>query len=218
MKRYKTLPLILMVFIMIFTSTTLLQAQTPGNNSGLDKKVRNFLNDHRWYNMNVPEADGKKLYDLIIENNYTRALEIGTSTGHSSIWIAWALSKTGGKLITIEINERRHKQALENFREAGLSKYIDARLTDAHKLVPKLKGPFDFVFSDADKGWYKNYFQAVDPTLKAGGCYVSHNVSESGGFWNSDEYLEFLRSLPNYKTTVYDRGSGMSVSFKKSTK
>ena len=187
-----------------------------GNNTQLDKQVREFIEEKGWYNMNVPETDGKKLYDLIVENNYTRALEIGTSTGHSSIWIAWALSKTGGKLITVEINENRHKQALKNFREAGLSEYIDARLADAHKLVPELEGPFDFVFSDADKNWYKNYFRAVDPKLETGGCYVSHNVSESGGFWDSDEYLEFLRSLPNYKTTVFDQGSGMSISFKNS--
>lgn len=136
--------------------------ETAGNQS-LDDRVRNFLDGHRhnWRDMNVPEADGKILYDLIIKHKYKKALEIGTSTGHSGIWIAWALSKTGGKLITVEISEGRYKQALANFEEAGLSGYIDARLADAHELVPKLKGPFDFVFCDADKGWYKNYFMAV---------------------------------------------------------
>ncbi len=56
--------------------------------------------------MNVPLSDGKILYDLIVKNNYKNAVEIGTSTGHSAIWMAWALSKTGGKLITIEIDKR----------------------------------------------------------------------------------------------------------------
>jgi predicted O-methyltransferase YrrM len=55
--------------------------------------------------MNIPDVDGKLLYDIIIKNNYKSALEIGTSTGHSGIWIAWALSKTDGKLVTIEIDE-----------------------------------------------------------------------------------------------------------------
>ncbi len=59
-----------------------------------------------WRDMNVPASDGKLLYDIIMENKYKSAVEIGTSTGHSSIWIAWALSKTGGKLITFEIDER----------------------------------------------------------------------------------------------------------------
>ncbi|UCG89309.1 MAG: class I SAM-dependent methyltransferase, partial [Gemmatimonadota bacterium] len=102
----------------------------------LDVRVRQFLDEHRrsWRDMNVPLADGQALYDVIVDNGYTQALEIGTSTGHSAIWIAWALSKTGGKLITIEIDERRYREALANFEEAGLSDYIDARLADAHDL------------------------------------------------------------------------------------
>ncbi len=182
----------------------------------IDKKVRAFLNKHsgEWYDMNVPAKDGKLLHDLILENNYQRALEIGTSTGHSSIWMAWALSKTGGKLITIELDEKRHKEALKNFKEAGVSDFIDAKLADAHVLVPKLEGPFDFVFSDADKTWYRNYFLAVDPKLLVNGCYTTHNVSDRPGYGSNSDYLEFLRSLPNYKTSVNSDGNGMSISFK----
>ena len=125
------------------------------NNKALDEKVRMFLEDRRgkWHDWNIPYSDGEILYDLVLKNEYKKAIEIGTSTGLSAIWIAWALSKTGGKLITIEIDKGRHKKALANFREAGLSEYIDARLADAHELVKELKGPFDFVFSDADKDW-----------------------------------------------------------------
>ena len=87
-------------------------------NPELDKRVKTFLESRRgqWYDMNVPAVDGKLLYDIIIENGYKDALEIGTSTGYSTIWIAWALSKTGGRLITIEIDERRYKKAVANFR------------------------------------------------------------------------------------------------------
>ncbi len=111
-------------------------AQSLKENPALDEKVRKFLSEHsrQWQDMNVPSIDGQLLYDIIIKNNYKSALEIGTSTGHSGIWIAWALSKTGGKLITIDIDEGRYKTALENFRQAGLSEYIDARLADAHQL------------------------------------------------------------------------------------
>ena len=155
-------------------------AQALKENTALDEKVKKFLSDHsgQWHDLNIPAADGQLLYDLIIKGNYKSALEIGTSTGHSGIYIAWALSKTGGKLITIDIDEERHKTALENFKQAGLSEYIDARLADAHMLVKELKGPFDFVFSDADKDWYKNYFIDVDPKLKVGGCFTAHNISD----------------------------------------
>ena len=206
-----------MYYFLVFS--TLLPSISIAQDS-LDDRVRTFLNEnaYRWYDMNVPVADGRTLYDLIVENGYTRALEIGTSTGHSSIWIAWALSKTGGKLITVEINERRYREALANFEEAGLSEFIAARLADAHTLVPELEGPFDFVFSDADKHWYEKYFKAVDPKLVVGGCYTTHNVSDrrsrySGGSRGS--YLEFLLSLPNYETTIDHSGAGLAISYKK---
>jgi predicted O-methyltransferase YrrM len=144
-------------------------------------------------------------------------VEIGTSTGHSSIWIAWALSKTGGKLITIEIDEQRHREALENFKAVGLSEFIDARLGNAHEIVPALEGPFDFVFSDADKYWYKNYLIALLPKLEVGGCYTTHNVSMSRsgrGRGRNRDYMDYLLSLPNMETTVDDRGSGLSISYK----
>lgn len=198
-----------------------LMAQATRENPALDEKVRKFLSEHsrQWYDMNVPTVDGQLLYDLIIKGNYKTALEIGTSTGHSGIWIAWALSKTGGKLITIDINERRHKIALENFKQAGVSEYIDARLADAHSLVKELKGPFDFVFSDADKDWYKNYFIDVDPKLKVGGCFTAHNISQrSGGYGGQGVFLEYIRSMKNYETTVNSSGGGVSISYKKAIK
>lgn len=196
-------------------------AQSLKENPALDQKVRKFLSGHsgQWHDLNVPESDGKLLYDLIIKNNYKSALEIGTSTGHSGIWIAWALSKTGGKLITIDIDETRHKTALENFRQAGLSEYIDARLADAHVLVKELKGPFDFVFSDADKDWYKNYFIDTDPKLKVGGCFTAHNISESYGRSSGQAvFLQYIKSLRNYETTVNSEGAGVSISYKRAEK
>lgn len=185
----------------------------------LDQRVRAFLDSKKgsWRDMNVPARDGELLFNIIVENGYTSGLEIGTSTGHSAIWIAWAMSKTGGKLITIEIDGDRQREALRNFEEAGLSKYIDARLADAHKLVEELDGPFDFVFSDADKGWYTNYFKAVDPKIIVGGCYTAHNIKPLGrrGMPGTQEFLQYVSNLENYRTEVNTSGGGLSISFKK---
>jgi predicted O-methyltransferase YrrM len=144
-------------------------------------------------------------------------VEIGTSTGHSAIWIAWALSKTGGKLITIEIDEGRHRQALANFKEAGLSDYIDARLADAHRLVKELSGPFDFVFIDADKDWYTNYAKALIPKLEPAGCMTAHNVEEGRfGMRGTREYYEYMKSLPEFATSIHPKSrAGVSISYKK---
>lgn len=200
--------IIYLVVILGVASSLTAQENT---NAKLDKQVKDFLNSKKsWDDWNVPASDGQMLYDIILKNKYKNAVEIGTSTGHSSIWIAWALSKTGGKLITIEIDEQRYKEAKENFEKAGLTAYIDARLADAHELVPALKGEFDFVFSDADKSWYINYFKDMDPKLKVGGCFVTHNVSQN----NNYNFYEYVSKLPNYKTTLDTKGAGMAISYK----
>jgi len=183
----------------------------------IDSTVISFLESrmYRWRDMNIPYSDGHVLYDLIMKNHYTRALEIGTSTGHSAIWIAWALSKTGGRLITVEIDEGRYKEAVENFREAGVAGFIDARLADARELVPALDGPFDFVFCDADKNWYKQYFMAILPKLTTGGCFAAHNVGGTRGYGDVTNFLEYVRKMPNMETVIIPSSkAGISVSIK----
>jgi caffeoyl-CoA O-methyltransferase len=218
MRYLKTIPIFFYLLTGTVLTSTMINAQPLIENPTLDAQVKKFLSDHagKWFDMNVPASDGQLLYDLIIKGNYKSALEIGTSTGHSGIWIAWALSKTGGKLITIEIDGGRHKTAVENFKMAGLSDYIDARLDDAHSLVKELNGPFDFVFSDADKDWYKEYFIDIDPKLVVSGCFTAHNISPVGHISGRGqaEFFEYVRKLKNYQTTVNTDGAGMSISYK----
>jgi predicted O-methyltransferase YrrM len=190
------------------------QARAPKD---LDAVVMTFLDQHRydWHDMNVPESDGRQLHDLVVKGGYTRALEIGTSTGRSGIWIAWALSKVGGRLLTIDIDRGRHEAAVQNFQDAGVAPFIDARLADAHDLVPSLAGPFDFVFIDADKEWYTNYAKAVIPKLTVGGCLTAHNVypgrGRRGGM--TGDYYEYVSSLPFLETTVTP--GGVAISYKR---
>ncbi len=203
------------IILLLLVASIFVNAQYPNIENNLDRRVKAFLDDNvnNWRDMNVPLSDGKILYDLIIKNNYTNAVEIGTSTGHSAIWIAWALSKTGGKLVTIEIDKNRWLKAKANFKKAGLDKYIDSRLADAHELVPALPGKYDFVFSDADKYWYKNYFIAMDPKLEVGGCFTAHNTSMRGSGIN--EFLEYIENLNHFQTSFASNSrSGISISYK----
>jgi len=227
----RILILILSLSVLISPLSCLAETAT-GTPSDLDGKVGAFLEKHRnqWHDLNIPERDGKFLYDLIIKNQYTKALEIGTSTGHSAIWIAWALSKTGGRLITIELDEGVYKRALANFKEAGLSEYIDARLANAHDLVKALEGPFDFVFCDADKDWYTQYFIDVAPKLTTGGCFTAHNIPAgrgSRGGWGGGrygggrqggtrEFVDYIMGRSDFETTIESSNtSGISLSYKK---
>jgi caffeoyl-CoA O-methyltransferase len=202
--------------VFLLTGWLLIGWATIGSAQNLDEKVERFLqeNQQAWKDLNVPFEDGQILHDIIVENNYQSALEIGTSTGHSTIWIAWALSKTGGKLITVEINENRQKEAKENLKMAGLSEFVEFRLGDAHEIVKKLDGPFDFVFSDADKEWYVQYFKDIHPKLNSGGTFTAHNVLQS--MRGISEYLDFVKNHSDYETTV-DRtsSSGIAISYKK---
>jgi caffeoyl-CoA O-methyltransferase len=166
-----------------------------GEDSDRDAAVRKFLEEHRdqWRDENVTGADGLFIRDLIVRHKYTRALEIGTSTGHSGIWIAWAMSMTGGKLVTIEIDEARYEKALANFRAAGLDGFVDA-----------------------DKDWYQNYFKMLLPKLVAGGCFAAHNVLNLEFMHGVKEFLDYARSLPEIETTVErSSASGISLSFKR---
>jgi predicted O-methyltransferase YrrM len=189
--------------------------QVASAQPSLDERVKSFLEKHQseWNDWNIPMRDGQLLYDLIVEHNYTHALEIGTSTGHSTIWMAWALSKTDGKLVTIEIDNERHEQAVENLKKVGLDRYVDFRLADAHQLVKELKGPFDFVFSDADKSWYKQYFLDIAPKMEPGGCFTAHNIGmRMSGI---REFLDTVRNHPEFETTIEtDRSTGISISYK----
>jgi predicted O-methyltransferase YrrM len=207
------------VLMVLLASTTPSDSQVSEKGRAIDEKVKKFLDRmrSRWRDLNVPEDDGKILFEIVLQNKYKRALEVGTSTGHSAIWIAWALSKTGGRLITIEIDEGRYRQALANFKEAGLSEYIDARLANAHQLVNELPGPFDFVFIDADKEGYTHYAKALVPKLEPGGCMTAHNVEEGRfGMRGTREYYEYMKNLPEFETSTHPRSrAGVAISYKK---
>jgi caffeoyl-CoA O-methyltransferase len=189
-----------------------LLAQPPTTLSDLDRQVSRFLAEARnsWSDLNVPYEDGKILYSLVLKGRFKNILEIGTSTGHSTIWLAWAASKTGGRVITIEINQERYEKALANFKKAGVASFIDARLADAHQLVPRLQGPYDFIFCDADKDWYLKYFLALEAKIGPKGCFTAHNVA-----WRFDphiiKFLDHVKGNPEFRTLI-EKGSGEGIS------
>jgi predicted O-methyltransferase YrrM len=187
-------------------------AQEGGRLSDLDGQVSRFLEEarHSWSDWNVPYGDGKILYALVLKGRFKNILEIGTSTGHSTIWLAWAASKTGGRVTTIEIDRGRYDQALTNFKKAGVSSYIEALLGNAHVLVPRLKGPYDFIFCDADKEWYLQYFLDLQVKLAPNGCFTAHNV-----LWEGDphikKFLNYVKGNPKFRTLI-EPGSGQGIS------
>ena len=191
-----------------------------GRKKEIDMKIQAFLEKNRnnWRDWNVPYEDGQELHNLIVKNNFKSALEIGTSSGHSTIWLAKAMNQTGGKVTTIEIDPGRYNKALENFEAAGVAHLIHTILGDAHQEIPKLTQKFDFVFSDAtfasmpDDG-YLNFFKALQAKLTDKGCFTMHNVLD--GYGDDGHFLKYVRGLPGYTTRIIkSSGAGISVSCK----
>ena len=179
----------------------------------LDRQVQAFLSAERgrWDYLNVPYRDGQILHDLVVKGGYKRILEIGTSTGHSTVWLAWAAARTGGRVTTIEIDEGRHERALANFRRAGVAEYVDARLGDAHELVKALPGPWDFVFSDADKERYLQYFLDLEAKIAPGGCYTAHNVAHPYAR-QVTEFLDYVKKRPGFGLRFAEGASSEGIS------
>lgn len=185
----------------------------PTAGPALDARVQAFLDSKRgeWRRgvnlWNVSEGGARVMHDLVVQRGHRRILDIGTSTGHSALWLAWAASKTGGRVTTIEIDPGRHAEALRNFREAGLDGFIDARLGDAHELVKQLPGPWDFVFQDADKDWSLNYWNALKDKLSPRACYAVDHVmhSRSPGIRG---FVESAQGDARFEHRVHDMGGG----------
>ena len=106
-------------------------------------------------------------------------LEIGTYTGYSAICLAEGL-QSGGKLVTIDINEELESRVRYYFKGSGFEDRIDFRIGDARKIIPTLKESFDLVFIDADKENYSNYFDSVFDKVSNGGLILADNVLWSG--------------------------------------
>ncbi len=128
-----------------------------------------------------------------------RVLEIGMFTGYSALTMAEVLPDDG-QLITLEIDPERAKVARAFFNQSPHGKKIKIRLGSALESIPNLEGPFDFVFVDADKENYLNYYASVLPLVSKGGIIAADNV-----LWSSsvlDPKTESARSLDEFNKTV----------------
>jgi predicted O-methyltransferase YrrM len=163
--------------------------------------------------LNVSRDDGRMLRIYAELANTKKAIELGTSTGYSGIWIALALRRTGGRLTTFEIDRARAAAAAANFKRAGVDGLIDIVVGDAHKEVGKVDGPIDFVFSDADKEGYLTYFKALAPKLRTGGLYISDNMAIPAP---DPAYIRAITTDPDFETVFYNmQRTGVAVSYKR---
>ena len=129
--------------------------------------------------MQIGADQGQFLQLLVQAIGARRCLEIGTYTGYSALAVALALPKDG-RIICCDISEEWTAVGKPFWKRAGVEKKIDLRIGPALDTLKTLKGPFDFVFIDADKPNYANYYEACLPLVRRGGIIAIDNTLWSG--------------------------------------
>jgi caffeoyl-CoA O-methyltransferase len=131
--------------------------------------------------ISVSANQGKFLHVMARLTQAKKILEVGTLGGYSTIWMARALPP-GGKLITLEVDDRHADVARRNFALAGLTERIGIRLGKAVDTMPQLQSeaPFDMIFIDADKPPYAEYFQLALKLSRKGTLIIADNVIREG--------------------------------------
>jgi predicted O-methyltransferase YrrM len=185
-------------------------AQNAGEKRAL--AVLNEMSKGRWY-LNVTTREGRLLRQLTEMAGAKRVVEVGTSSGYSSLWLALGLRATGGKLYTHEIDPKMVKIARANFEKAGLADVITIIEGDAHQTVARHKEPIDLVFLDADKKGYLDYLQKLMPRVRPGGLILGHDMHRP---MPDPRYIEAITTNPNLETTfVMMESYGISMTLKK---
>jgi caffeoyl-CoA O-methyltransferase len=161
----------------------------------------------------VSEEDGRFLRVLVATRGAKSILEIGGASGYSGIWLGLGARESGGKVVSIEFDAPRAKEAAQNIARAGLTDVVRVIQGDAFKEIPKLQGTFDFVFLDAWKPDYQKFFEMVFPRMTPGAVFTAHNVvNKKDGM---EPFLKTIHTHPQLFTSIVSPGSeGMSISVK----
>lgn len=159
-----------------------------------------------WRNLH---PDSAALIALLVRAKQARkVLEVGTSNGYSTLWLADAVRDTGGSLRTLEIDKARKKAARQNLREAKLEDFVRMEVCDAGEFLRDYSKYFDVVLLDADRSQYTAYWPHLQRILtKPGSLLVVDNVLS-----HADEVQAFIALVEadkNFSSMVLDIGAGL---------
>jgi predicted O-methyltransferase YrrM len=162
--------------------------------------------------LNLEQATAHLLSIMVRSSRRTRLLEIGTSNGYSTIWLAWAARSIGGQVISIDRDEHKLALADANLRQAGLRDVVELICGDATQVVADLPGPFDFVFFDSDRLSALSQLALLLPKLTADVLLLADNALS-----HSQEiaaYLSAVQALPQFDHLVIPIGKGLSMAYR----
>jgi predicted O-methyltransferase YrrM len=161
----------------------------------------------------IGPATASVVSTLIQESGARAILEVGTSYGYSTVWLAEAARATGGKVMTIELHARKIDYARAQIAKAGLAEFVDFRVGDALETLDSLPGPFEFVLLDLWKDLYVRSFRLIYPRLAEGALIVADNMLyPERARADANEYRACVREAKDMTSVLLNVGSGIEVS------
>ena len=165
-------------------------------------ELRKATQSVKWSGMQIGADQGNLMAMLVKLTGAKRCLEIGTYTGYSALAVALALPKDG-KVICCDVSEEFTSVGKPFWKKAGVEKKIDLRIGPALETLKAIKGPLDFVFIDADKGNYLNYYERCLKLLRRGGLMAVDNVLWSGEVANAGNKDDLTVALRKFNDFVH---------------
>jgi caffeoyl-CoA O-methyltransferase len=159
---------------------------------------------------NVERTTGHWLSLLVRATNAREVLEIGSSNGVSTIWLATAARQNGGRVAGTEILSERARDANNNLAAAGLDAVARVMAGDARSTVASLPGPFDLVFIDAEKDDYVDHLEAVVDRVRIGGLILADNVTSH----DLSAYQAAVRARNDLETVMIPIDRGVEFTLK----
>jgi predicted O-methyltransferase YrrM len=166
--------------------------------------------------LSVGRDVGMLLYLLATGGQARRILELGSSYGYSTVWLAAAARATGGKVISLELKEFKIEHARQALTRAGLSTRVEFHVGDCLESLRTLSGPFDFVLLDVWKDIYLPCFELVHPKLAPGGVIIADNMLLPQAVRpQAEAYRARVRQAGDMDSVLLDIGNGIEVSRKR---
>jgi predicted O-methyltransferase YrrM len=162
---------------------------------------------------NITPQTGELLGLLIQATMSRRVLEIGTSNGYSTLWLAEAVRGVAGGVVTVEVAAARAEMARHNLERAGLSSWVRVEVMDAAEFFRQRAAcGFDFLFLDADREQYIAWWPAIQSVLAPGGLLVVDNaVSHASAL---EHFMAQVRATPGWRSLVVPVGNGEFIALK----
>ena len=161
----------------------------------------------------VGRAAGRLMNLLIKEGEARRILEVGSSYGYSTTWLAEAARAVDGRVTSLEVQAQKTVYAREQLERAGLAGYVEFRVGDALATLQQLPGPFDFVLIDLWKNLYVPVFELLHPKLAQGAVVVADNMLQpESARADARAYRQRVRVARDMTSVLLTVGNGLEIS------